>query len=101
MRTLLRAAAFALPAIAIAAISAQAQDTPVSKHENQEFSEYGFEAMDVDGDGILTEREFVAGAATSHGTSAERARELFAEFAGEDGKLTRVEFVTPLSEDAT
>lgn len=99
MRTLLRTAAFALPAIAIAAISAQAQDT--TRHEDQEFSEYGFEYMDTDKNGVLSEAEFVAGAATSHGTSEERARELFAEFAGEDGQLTYVEFVTPLSEDAT
>lgn len=96
MRRSIQFAAIALPAIALAAISAQAQQS--GEHVTDEtdgFSEYGFEQMDANGDGIVTRNEYVTYATVRDGTTVERAQELFAEAAGDDDKLTRREFVIP------
>jgi len=80
--------AFAAGAISIGvplALAQPATDGPPSAAEK-------FATMDLDGNGLVSEAEFVAYAADQHDATREDASEKFAQIAGEDGMITLTEF---------
>ncbi|MEO9971602.1 MAG: hypothetical protein ABJG15_17535 [Hyphomonadaceae bacterium] len=61
----------------------RAQTTPTEK----------FAIIDLDGNGLVSEGEFVAYASEAHDASAEDAAAKFAQIAGDDGVISQDEFV--------
>ncbi|MEM7766286.1 MAG: hypothetical protein AAF253_02225 [Pseudomonadota bacterium] len=82
MKTLMKPALALLAAAALAAPSVLAQGAAADT----------FKAMDVNGDGMVSQSEYVTHAAAYDGTDPESAKLRFELLAGQDGQLTEAEF---------
>lgn len=81
-------------AIAIGPASAQeaASETPPETSKTKQSAAEKFATIDLDGNGLVSEAEFLAYATEAHDASPEDASAKFTQIAGDDGVISLGEF---------